>query len=501
MGAFDPRVKSYLIRASIFSALVMAIVAIAPNVSADSPTLSGRWSATAMRSDWNIGDWGKACGPAPSGGGAPAGPVTVSQVGGELSFKGAGRDFTTAECWEQYPGLTRASHSGGARSWRSVCKTAAGDPRQASIVTTISATDGVINFDETGQYQFIIKGQNCTASARRTRTYALVLREGESPPELPAAKPAEEPRAAEQPKPKTCTNPGSPERLEVRPLRKLMRPGESFAFRAAVLDAQGCALPLTTTWKLVGTAQGVRVTGPAKVEVDESAPEAEVMLQVTVADRSPRVFVEVASRERYDALLAERGLNRDGESNDAAIARIASESIGGRATVARDEGQWQKRLFVGIVGGAALLLGVVGFLLVRRSRTERNAAENAPSQDRPASTPRRPRPGVKICPTCREEYAEQAEFCPLDGNRLVLASGKDAPAPGGGVCPVCGHGYDPGISACPKHQEELVPVGVYMAARAQAGPISRKICPVCGAQFGGESEFCGRCGASLVPVN
>jgi hypothetical protein len=222
---------------------------------------------------------------------------------------------------------------------------------------------------------------------------------------------------------------------------------------------------------------------------------------VSVGDRSAKVFVEVASRERYDALLAERGLNRDGESNDAAITRIASESIGGRATVARDDAQAQKRLFVAIVGGAALLLGVVGLLLVRRSRAERREAESVASQERPASTPRRPRQGSKICPTCREEYAEQAEFCPVDGNRLVLSSSKDAPSPGGGVCPVCGHGYDPGISACPKHQEELVPVGVYLAARSQAAPISRKICPVCGAQFGGESEFCGQCGASLVPVN
>jgi len=497
MGAFDPR---FNFRAVLAVAVALPALAQPAPARADQPTLSGSWSASAMRSDWNIGDWGKACGPEPSGGGAPAGPVTVSQAGSELSFRGAGRDFSTAECWEQFPGLARVSHSGGSRSWKTVCKTAPGDPRQATIVTTIGATDTRIHFDETGQYQFVIKGQNCTASVRRTRTFNLVLREGESPPaqETPAGdRLGPEAPFLEALKGKNCQDPGPPQRLEVRPLRKLMRPGETFTFRASVVDAQGCALPVAPAWRVASTAPGVRLAGP-KVEVDETAPEGEVTLQVAVAERSTKVYVEVVSRERYEALLAERGLNHQGESADAAVARIASESIGGRSTVARDQAQGRRRLFVALVGGAALLLGVVGFVLVRRGRARRSAV-TAASPDELASA-RRP-PGAKVCPTCREEYPEEALFCPLDGNRLVPTSGKEAPAPGGGVCPVCGHGYDPGISACPKHQEVLVPVAVYAAARTQAATIGRKICPVCGSQFGGESEFCGRCGAALVPIN
>lgn len=486
-------------------ALVTALAPIA-SAQAPTPTLSGTWSASAMRSDWNIGDWGDACGPKPSGGGAPAGQVTIVQTGNELSFKGAGRDFTTAECWEQFPGLSRTSHSATARSWKNVCKTAPSDPRQAMLVTTITATDRQISFDETGQYQFVIKGQNCTASVRRTRFFSLVLREGETPPappQLPAGEPVSEPRFLPEPeKPAACAEPGPPQRLEVRPLRKLMRPGETFTFRSAVLDAQGCALTQAPTWTLIGAPEGVRVTAPGKVEVADDAPEAEVTLQVGLGGRTTRVFVEIASRERYEALLAERGLSPAGESNDAAITPIASESLGGRAVVARDdEAQDRRRLFIGVVGGAALLLGVLGFVLVRRGRGKRFAAASGPIVEPVvALAPRTPR-GTKICPTCREEYSDDAQFCPTDGNRLVLASGKDAPSPGGGVCPVCGHGYDPGISVCPKHQEELVPVAVYTTARAQATLITRKICPVCGSQFGGESEFCGRCGASLVPVN
>ena len=74
-------------------------------------------------------------------------------------------------------------------------------------------------------------------------------------------------------------------------------------------------------------------------------------------------------------------------------------------------------------------------------------------------------------------------------------------APTGAVCPVCGQGYDPGVSICPKHDEPLVPPLVYAASRTAPVGETRKICPVCGAQFTGESQFCGTCGAALVPVN
>ena len=125
------------------------------------------------------------------------GSVTITSSGSELHLSGAGRDFSTTECWEQFPGLSRVSHSGGLRGWRSTCKTKAGDPRQATIVTTISATDNQISFDETGQYQFIITGQNCTASVRRTRSLSLVQREGESAPV--AQRDAQPPSAPREP--------------------------------------------------------------------------------------------------------------------------------------------------------------------------------------------------------------------------------------------------------------------------------------------------------------
>jgi len=69
------------------------------------------------------------------------------------------------------------------------------------------------------------------------------------------------------------------------------------------------------------------------------------------------------------------------------------------------------------------------------------------------------------------------------------------------VCPVCGQGYDPGVLTCPKHGEELLPAAVHTGVRAGEALITKKICPMCGKQYTGDSQFCGNCGGALVPVN
>jgi hypothetical protein len=463
-----------------------------------------------MRSDWIIGEWGKACGPTPTGGGAPGGSVTITTAGSELHMSGAGRDYSTSECWEQFPGLSRVSHNGGLRSWRSTCKTKAGDPRQATIVTTISATDSLISFDETGQYQFIITGQNCTASVRRTRSLSLVQREGASapvasaaPPALSAAPPSPTPSAT-VPAAKVCTVPGPPERLEVRPSRKLLRPGDSFEFHSSVLDAAGCAVPLSPFWKVVGEHPSLELSGPGRVKIPDSAAESTVELQATVAGHSARVTVEIASKDRYDALLAQKGLNAEGESSEAAVARIATSALGGGSVVTRDDSQRRRIVFVGVVGGTALVLGLLGFALVQHSRRKPLEPEPRPPRVRftPAITPSQLPPLGKVCPTCREEYPPEAGFCPADGNRLIAARGNAEPTgPSGGVCPICGQGYDPGVLTCPKHGEELLPAAMQAGVRATDAVPTKKICPVCGKQYTGDSQFCGGCGAALVPVN
>ncbi len=493
MGAFQvawlfPRFGVVVLTALVF------LLASSP-ARADGPTLAGSWSASPLTVSWQLGDWGKACGPAPSGGGEGGGAVTISQNGSELTLVGTGRTYTTGECWEHFPGMQRISHSASARSFQNVCKTSAGDPRQAKLVTTLSATDNRINFDETGQYQFVIEGQNCTASVRRTRSYALVLRLGDTPPTPSAA--SARPKPAARPA-SECDSTGLPERLEVRPSRKLMRPGESFEFRTSVVDARGCPLPVTPTWRVISGANLLSVTAPGNVTANPNATESEATLEVTLGDRSVRVDVEIASKERYEALLQAQDLDESGESKGAAVLRVASESMGAREVVARDDAPTKTRWFVGIAGACAAVLGCLGLLLVRRGR-------HAPEESL-ADLPSRPRAvvagasGGKACPTCREEFATEAEFCPNDGNRLV-AQTTIGTGPGGSVCPVCGRGFNPGTLSCPEHGEELVPAPALPPARMQTLFVTRTICPVCGTQYTNETRFCGDCGAAVVPVN
>jgi hypothetical protein len=470
---------------------------------ADSPiSFAGQWTASALTTAWSIGDWGDACGPRPSGSSERGGGVSIQQVGADLVVNGLGRSYNTSSCWEPLPGLLRTSHSAGARTWRTTCKSPAGDPRQSNLVTSIAAIDdNTLVFDETGQYQFVIKGQNCTASARRSRSFRRVVPATTAPTATvaPNATPTlAEPNDSTKAASPACSSPGPPARIEVRPSHKLMRPGETFGFGAAVVDARGCALGIVPAFRLEGGPAGVSVTGTGKVSVDEGAPEGEGQVVAAVGARSVRAQLTVVSRERFDAMLAQGGFDPSGASPDAAVARFESGSVGSHGTVLEDDSGRKRALFVGIVGATALALGVVGLLLIGRSRRRAAAAKtDVRAATRAVPAPRPP----AVCPTCREEYPPEAQFCPKDGNRLVPLERSAPLGPSGSVCPVCGQGYDPGVGVCPKHDEPLVPPAVYAQSRAAAAVETRKICPVCGAQFGGESQFCGTCGAALVPVN
>jgi hypothetical protein len=443
-------------------AVALALVASAPARAEDRPTLAGAWSASALAERWAIGEWGEACGPKPAPQGAPGGAVQISERGSELSIVGAGRAFSTAECWEQMPGLSRTSHSasGGGRFWRTRCSSAPNDPRQATITTTIQATDSSISLTETGQYQFVIQDTNCTASVTRARTFSLVRREGEAapaasatttPPASSAAPPAPTASATAAPKPAPpepragrCEGGGSGEaaRLEVRPSRKLLRPGDTFAFRAAVVDDAGCPVGARPTWTVGGPlASKASIDAAGTVTIAADAPEGRLDAIASVGGKGVTIPIEVASAEHYAALLATSGLDDAGEANAPAVAIIATGTIGG-AGVADDLARGRKQTFVAIVGGLAVALGLAGLALLRRGRAAKRAAPPPedepeptdvavpvpvappPAPDRPAAAPARraeaARPRAKICPTCGERYPSEAGFCGKDGTVLVL---------------------------------------------------------------------------------
>ncbi|WP_433930874.1 hypothetical protein AB3662_42645 [Sorangium cellulosum] len=444
---------------ALLLALLASSLVAAPRTGAaqDLPTLSGSWTASPLTEQWSVAAWGEACGPRPRPQGAPGGAVQIQQQGSELSISGGGRPWSTAECWEQMPGLARSKHSasGNARSWQTRCTTPPNDPRRAVVTTTTQATDTSIQMVETGQYQFIIQDTTCNASVTRTRTYTLVRRAGDAPPAASAPSTASAPPAAASAPPaasvkkpaasRTCDAPGEPARLEVTPSRKLMRPGERFQFRALVMDAEGCALPTRPTWSIapgpVASAATVDATGALSIGAD--AGEGKLGLVASVAGKGVTVSIEVTSPDRYDALLATSGLNEAGESDEAASVTIATGTIGGRTTAGEDLGRQRKNLFVAIVGGVAACLGFAGLILLRRGRRraggdlegpastgsafgERGAgAEEAPaSAGAPlAEAPVQPTPPRgKICPTCGERYPAEAMFCGKDGTQLVLVN-------------------------------------------------------------------------------
>lgn len=507
MGSALPGRRAPGRRAPRLFALLLPVLVLGSEGRAlgQSPSLDGKWSATALTASWNVGDWGAACGPKPSGGGEPGGTATIAENGNELVISGVGRTYRTTECWEQFPGLSRTGHTAATRSWRTSCKSPAKDPRQAKIVTSVTATDDQVIFDETGAYQFVIQGQNCTASVRRSRFFRRIKASAPaSTSTSTAATSTAAPTAAATAKAPSCGTLGPPSRIELRPSRKLIRPGESFTFRAAVVDAKGCALGIVPAFRLPEDAVGVTLSGSGTVTVAKDAPEADVKLTAALGARAVESVLQVVSGDRFDALLAGGGFDETGASADAAVTRLESGSIGARSTVIEDDSGRRRILFVGVVGGAALLLGVLGLFLVRRSRRAPLSVRSAPraaSAPTMAAAPAPVAPRGTYCPTCREEYSPESQFCPTDGNRLVPIQEVTNPLQTGSVCPVCGQGFDPGVSVCPKHDEPLVPPAVYAARNAPAPLITKKICPVCGTQYGGESQFCGQCGASLVPVN
>lgn len=455
-----PDVRSMSPRLSSLTAPIAGLLILAaPRVAwgDERLTLSGSWTASPLVETWSLADWGPACGPKPPSSGGGGGSVQIREQGGELSILGAGRAFSTAECWEQQPGMSRTSHSqsGNGRFWRTRCSNAANNPLRMAVVTTISATDSSISLNEIGEYQTQLQGSTCKATASRSRSYSLVKRDGDAPPAASAtaapsasappdktAKVAPPPR--ERPTPSCVGAPGEPARLEVHPARKLLRAGDRFAFQARLLDAAGCPTGARPTWAIGKGPLAEKASVDASGVVSVAADSAEGKLEVTATafGKSVTVQVEVASPDHYDALLGSSGLNAQGEQDEPAVAVIATGTIGGKTAVAEDAAKERKYLFVGVVALLSLVMGFVGLVIARRGRrapeSERSAdegegeaspeSEAPPSQGEGAPAPSRGGPAPKargkdrgkICPTCGERFPSDATFCGKDGTTLVL---------------------------------------------------------------------------------
>lgn len=418
-----------LVRGAV--ALASLLISSAPTGARaqDRLTLSGTWNASGLSEVWSVGDWGESCGPRPAAHGVGGGVVAVSEGGGELTFSGGGYPRTSG-CFEMGGGIGVTSHSASPRGWRTTCATGASDPRRATIITTISASDRLISFDETGQYQFIIKGQNCTASVRRSRSYTLIKRQGEdappattptaSAPPVPTA--TEAPVPAEKPQPASCANPGEPARVEVKPARKILKPGESFTPRALLFDEAGCRLSLGPSWSTSQPGK-VTVTAAGQVTAAPDAPEGEYVVLAGVGGKAARMTVEVVSPERYAQLLASGTANK-GE-DDVAVAVLATSTMGSSAAVAQDSSKQRRLVFLGVVGGVVAALVGVGVVMMKRTRPEMEAVEEEIPGETRTKVVRKARVVAKVsassalfCPACKRGFSAGPAFCPQDGTKL-----------------------------------------------------------------------------------
>ncbi len=550
--------------------MVLALTAVATLVALLPPTsaradgaLDGKWRQSALREDFTVQRWQEGCGPPPrsssTGGGES---ITVKTEGDVLAFLGGGRVYRSNQCYDQLPGLARESysHAAGSRQWRTRCVTPAGDPRKTVMQTLVVATsDTHITVSETGRYEIAHEGGLCVADVRRSRSFDLVVPDTPAPATASAPAPSAPPSATTPPTPppptppppeppaSACAHPGPPARLEVRPSKKLLRAGETFPFRAKVVDEAGCPLPSTVKWTTRAPREPkVSVDAQGRVSVADGAPEGSYELEASAEGKTARVTVEISTAANYDALLAKQGLNAAGEAESASVS-LPTESIGSAEVAAEDGRRARRATFVGIIAAAVAALGVAYLVLRRRQkralaleterlaqhedlvreiqarqeakeaayreelvaheesvrRAERAKAKLAAARAReaaavPAPVVSAPTPEPElVCPTCQRAL-RGTTFCPHDGSRLVAKSADDGAVPL--LCPTCKRGFGEGVTVCPDHREELVPLPAHRPAPAKAGP-KGKICPTCGSRYEGSAVFCGKDGTSLVLLN
>lgn len=380
---------------------------------------------------WVVGSWGDLCGARPSGGGDNGGIVTVQERGSELLIVGEAGTYSTQQCLQMRAGVTVQEHTAGSGVWKTSCRAAPGDVRQELLQTTLTLSGDVLSLHESGQYQLTTHGQTCAASSGRWRTYRRVPAE---PPPRPAG---------------PCATPGAPTRLEVRPSRKLMRAGESFSFRASVLDAQGCSVSAPVSWS-VAPDTAARIEA-GRLTLAGDAPDAQLQLTATAAGQSVRALVDVVTGDRYAALLATGKFNADGASPDA----ITSGSVGTGDMPENAERSDRKWTFVGIVSGIALLFALIGAWLL--GRAHRTAAAQAALAQRGKRGSRHPRgSGTAVYPGDAAAAAPRRRS--FDATRLENSQPLPAPKPAT-VCPVCGTLYETrGARICPKDGAQLLPI-------------------------------------------
>jgi hypothetical protein len=312
-----------------------------------------------------------------------------------------------------------------------------------------------------------------------------------------------------------------------------------------VLDAMGCATGTPIQWSVGGLRFADGQPHAAQPSVDAgrlTVPSADFSdatfdVVVTAAGRSARASVQAVAPANYEALLAQSGLDANGERAEPAVAILATGSIGGSDVRAEDGARRRRVAFIVVVGGLVVVLGILAAIAARRAKRGREfeqAAEErhseklrefeqrkrareehhasqmrahlesvAKAQHAAASAAARGSPGPVFCPSCRREYPPGTTYCAFDSNRLVAVAGHEdlMAGPAGGICPTCKRGFNPGVKVCPHDGDDLVPPVMVTPQSPPAVAPRGKICPTCGDRFDGVAAFCGKDGTQLVLLN
>ena len=371
--------------------------------------------------------------------------MTLTASGHDFTLSGLGRSYSSQQCWESLPSLGAQSHSATPATVRTSCKMPAGDPRQATVITTWAVRENTIYFDETGQYQLVAEKTNCTASVRRTRVLERIVSAPVAAPvavSVPTAPPVATPipSAAAPPAPaqaSICMKPGRAVSLELSPKTKLMRAGESFTFRAEARDAGGCRVLVQPRWSIrTGQALG-SITADGRLTVAPNAPSGALTLAARVEEKVGEVGARVVAEAEYERLLAGGGFGVQGESLDHAVVTLTSSEVS-VDPVDEEAPKASRKGALALLAGAVSLAGVALFLVLRKPRLAGRARAplSEPPEAMPTHAPVVAQPAApalestavaelaptvpgKVCPVCARTYPRESTFCGQDGARLV----------------------------------------------------------------------------------
>lgn len=466
--------------------------------------VAGRYKVTGTAVKVKVKSWGEDCGPRPRSSSARGGKtVEVTRAGAHLVLAG----HRTDQCWSSNPKVQRRRASASEGRWEVVCETPADDPRFEHGEYTLQATSAdTLQFVEESTYSWRLEGDHCEAIIHLTRTYERAAEGGggEPPPEpTPAAA-------------RRCTEPGPPVKLDVRPARARVAPGERICLRASSRDAEGCRSDVSAVW---ARAQG----GPEGRLGEDGCFTAgtdvgRVEVTATAGSLSATATVEVAFPDIGDLIaagLAEGGDDLEPIAPETAPLQARPGAVQGVGGATADGGEGSSGLLwvvVAAAAGAGLLLAIVAVLLVRRGRrrdSEADVGEVARPSSRVVATAQPPPSAAagRVCPTCHREFDGETFYCPHDATELVPSTDGERGAGRGEnrICPKCRRGFPPSERVCPNDHEELVPYSVWRATQLQRRGVSEAtsgmICPKCAARYDQEVQYCQKDGSKLVPIN